>query len=791
MKRFYISMFLLGLVPGLVCATPLVPSLGGNKGLYHVMAADLGYPGVFHFRMGLRIFTSDLGCYYPYQTAWDAPIYIDSSSTALDTYFGSDFDYAISLAVTKRIEINIRGRYKGDAIDTQDKPRIPGRPRCGSKPYEWYYSGWENRASIDRGDTDIGLKLILCKLFRTPVDFALYPHVDIPTGEKQNRDTSDMYYASYFGRHTAWGNDGGVFRYFTNGRVAPGIFFLFSGTNKSESPISGYLNLGYQVKYASEFQYGLAADVLFFDYFDPYIEFWGSRRSLLGDDPFGDHPPSYLTLGMKFIGTGISGDIGVDFLVIGKRKYEFKDFFPTNEAEAQEKYVATGWGMRPTWAINLGFAYSHDLYRGAPISNKGMIMGKVANAVTEKGIDAVISATGTPRLISEPLTGSYEAKVSPGKVRVVVAKDGYRGETKLVTLSRGERVVLDFKLQPIVQHAAIIGKAIDKWSTKPVENAEMIISREKKKLPGGVAIEASKLTKTLGDKTYKLNPETNAWELTPESVTESDITMVIDGELQKLNTTTGEWEKIGGMTLPPVSKEDITTMIDGELHRLNIITGEWEKVKGGAKFEDVVKKDDITQTIDGELYTLNMVTGAWEKVKTSAANIEELADTVSTTNVDGLYKLEMVPSGTHLVTAKKEGYITQVSPVVCKPDETALLNFELFAETIVLRGVHFEFDKSDLLVDSYPILERVYEFLKDNPDIRAEIGGHTDSVANDEYNIDLSNRRVNAVRNYLIMHGIDSDRIVTKGYGETKPITENDTEEGRALNRRIELKILK
>jgi outer membrane protein OmpA-like peptidoglycan-associated protein len=260
--------------------------------------------------------------------------------------------------------------------------------------------------------------------------------------------------------------------------------------------------------------------------------------------------------------------------------------------------------------------------------------------------------------------------------------------------------------------------------------------------------------------------------------------------LHRLNLVTGKWEEVKGATMP-LKKDEITTVIDGKLHRLNLVTGRWEEVKEPVRFEDIVKEEDITQTIGGELYKLNLTTGVWEKVVVPTTKVEVLADTLVSTEKKGLYRLDLVPPGTHLIRAEKEGYITQVSPVVCEANKTSILNFELFAQKIILRGVHFEFDKANLLVDSYPILEKVYKFLKENPDIKVEIGGHTDWIASEEYNLDLSYRRANAVRNYLIMHGIDPDRLIAKGYGESMPIADNNTEEGRALNRRIELKILK
>lgn len=764
-------------------ATPMVPSLRGNKGLYRVMSADLGYPGIVHARLGFRMFTSDLSVHYPLSR--EGRVSIDTSGKAIDSYFGSDFDYAFSWAVTKRIEISVRGRYKGDFIDCDDsKLHAPGRPRY---PYQWYFHGTENRASGGRGDADIGIKFIVGKFLRPSINFAAYPFVSIPTGDKQNRE--NYYDASFFGRRTI-SNRGGVFRYFTNGAVAPGILLLWSGSTKTQSPLSGYLNLGYQVKKAGELLYGLGMDIFCFDYFDPFIEFWGSRRSFGGKDPFGDHPPGYISLGLKFVGTGISADFVVDFLALGKRVYDFRDFLPEDSATTREKYVATGWGVRPTWAVNLGIGYSYDFSRMAPITTKGVIMGRVTDATSKQGIDAIVSVTGAPRMISDPLTGTYDVKADAGKARVIVSKKGYESKTHIVMLNRGDKVILDFELEPIVRHGAVTGKTIDKWTTKPVEGVEVTLIKDRGILPGGREVEPGTITKTVGDDVYKLNPKTGTWELTPESVGEEEITTIIDGKLHKLNLVTGEWEIVKGASTP-LQEEEITTIIDGELYRLNVITGNWEKVEEGVKFENMVQEGDVVESIDGELHKLNLTTGTWEKIKVPSKSIEQLADTLSTTNIEGLYRLDLVPEGTHFISAQKGGYITQISPVVCKSNEASVLNFELYAERIILRGVHFEFDKSELLVDSYPILEKLYEFLKTNPEIRVEIGGHTCSIASDDYNLKLSDARANVVRNYLLKHGIESERITARGYGESMPITDNETEEGKQLNRRIEMTILK
>ena len=112
------------------------------------------------------------------------------------------------------------------------------------------------------------------------------------------------------------------------------------------------------------------------------------------------------------------------------------------------------------------------------------------------------------------------------------------------------------------------------------------------------------------------------------------------------------------------------------------------------------------------------------------------------------------------------------------------------AQTLPLDGVHFEFDKDRLTPDSRTILDHVYETLKDSPGLRYEIAGHTCNLGKAAYNMSLSQRRANSVREYLISKGIPAGQISAKGYGFTQPRVPNDTEPHRELNRRVELRIL-
>ncbi|MCZ7601373.1 MAG: OmpA family protein [Melioribacteraceae bacterium] len=112
-------------------------------------------------------------------------------------------------------------------------------------------------------------------------------------------------------------------------------------------------------------------------------------------------------------------------------------------------------------------------------------------------------------------------------------------------------------------------------------------------------------------------------------------------------------------------------------------------------------------------------------------------------------------------------------------------------QTIELKNVFFAFNKSDLLPESYPELNKVAEFLKDNPTVEIELAGHTDDIGSDSYNMELSDKRANSAKAYIVAQGISESRLRAKGYGETRPVAPNDQDWGREKNRRVEFTILK
>jgi len=112
-------------------------------------------------------------------------------------------------------------------------------------------------------------------------------------------------------------------------------------------------------------------------------------------------------------------------------------------------------------------------------------------------------------------------------------------------------------------------------------------------------------------------------------------------------------------------------------------------------------------------------------------------------------------------------------------------------ETTQLRAIQFVQSKPDLLPEAQPALEQLLAFMQNNPTVEIELSGHTDNQGNFDKNMALSKERVDVVKKFLVKNGIKARRISTKGYGPTRPIASNNSEETRRLNRRVEMTVLK
>jgi len=167
------------------------------------------------------------------------------------------------------------------------------------------------------------------------------------------------------------------------------------------------------------------------------------------------------------------------------------------------------------------------------------------------------------------------------------------------------------------------------------------------------------------------------------------------------------------------------------------------------------------------------------------------------TNDEGFFKIDLPGGETYMIKIKSVGDAMDYSSIEVPAigenqfyQEGQLTIMIEQSQQFTLNNVHFETGKSTIRSSSYDELDELVEFLKLKDQVKIEIGGHTDNVGEENDNLQLSTDRAKSVKEYLIKKGVSSARLVAKGYGETSPIANNSSENGRSINRRTEVKII-
>ncbi|MEO0100804.1 MAG: OmpA family protein [candidate division WOR-3 bacterium] len=382
--------------------------------------------------------------------------------------------------------------------------------------------------------------------------------------------------------------------------------------------------------------------------------------------------------------------------------------------------------------LSIGFTYLTPFLRVT--TPTGRIVGKVFSATTHQPIPATISFPENPKLkpiANDPTTGLYEAtKIPEGTIVVEVFSEGYFKEYLPVTVKKDMTITQDFYLKPVKVFGQLAGRVYEANTGKPL---------------------AARLS----------FPNTD---------------------------------------LPPIFSDSLTGAFRLSEVPTGVLVVEAEK-EGYFKHSvsATIRENELTSLeipLSPSLF-VSVVTGKVSDKKTGEGIAAEIIfegaaiPPVRTDPKTGIYRAEL-PVGTYTAVVKAENYITQTLPVIVEKDKVTEKNFSLVSVgmTITLK-VLFDFNKATIRPESYRLLDEAAQILKDNPKIKVEIQGHTDNIGSDAYNQKLSERRAQAVANYFIsQHGIDEKRLRVVGYGETKPIASNETEEGRALNRRVEFVVL-
>ncbi len=220
---------------------------------------------------------------------------------------------------------------------------------------------------------------------------------------------------------------------------------------------------------------------------------------------------------------------------------------------------------------------------------------------------------------------------------------------------------------------------------------------------------------------------------------------------------------------------------------------------GIVQFDEFEKDAELkAKKVDFQIAISDEETQSGLPVEVLITNLDnnEVIRTTATAGPDGKYTIKLREGDRYSVSVSPKGYSFYNTTVDLKkkkaPKKLDVKLKQLKEDTkLTLNDITFEVNSDDLNESSYAELDRVVKLMKDNPNINIEISAHTDNVGSEAYNLRLSKRRAASVETYLLEQAVNEENLVSKGYGESKPAYPNDTDEHKALNRRVELKIVK
>jgi outer membrane protein OmpA-like peptidoglycan-associated protein len=266
-------------------------------------------------------------------------------------------------------------------------------------------------------------------------------------------------------------------------------------------------------------------------------------------------------------------------------------------------------------------------------------------------------------------------------------------------------------------------------------------------------------------------------------------------------------EKVDSLQLDATASTYTVKLPHGRMYNLQVRANRFDPIPYTLDLTDVHEYQEIRADLFADEEKMAIISGnvidkktgkplvAKGKVTLKVEGIKSVvADVDSATSH---FELKLLPGHTYTVSASVPNYY----PIYEEIDLTAERdNVHIYKDLVIvpievgqsirLNNIFFESGKAVLKKESFVELDRVVEFLDASPDIKIEIGGHTDNVGKAATNLKLSTARANSVTKYIVSKGISASRISPKGYGMTKPVTENKTPQGRSQNRRVEFTIL-
>ncbi|MGB9824152.1 MAG: DUF5723 family protein [Candidatus Hydrothermia bacterium] len=415
-----------------------------------------------------------------------------------------------------------------------------------------------------------------------------------------------------------------------------------------------------------------------------------------------------------------------------------------------------GGGAKPILSLGSGFQLPF-FFINAGVSTRGFTVEdwEGAHFTFAMGFRSVIyqyvegtiydSTTGTPLIANVEVIRSDGKKVVPkvkekgyfkvklpwGKTRIRIFAQDYASIDTVIFVDKKEKKSLQFYLMPL--YGEVIALVTDFVTGLPKQYVPVIIERPDGKVDTLLTDESGKVTKKYLQGVYTLK------------ILEANYKPVIETfEIKPLETVTKNY------SIVPT---------EGEVYG---------KVMDAKTLAPLVSQIEIYDSTGNLVMTLN-------------------------TSESGEF-FTRLKEGVYRIKVFSEKYIPYEGSFVIEGGKKTTKDISLLKKKMVFtfRNIYFEFNKADIKPESYPVLDSIALFLKEYPNVKVEIGGHTDSRGSDAYNLKLSQARAEAVREYLIkVHNISPERLIAKGYGERRLVVYPEkSEEDYQMNRRVEFTIL-
>jgi len=372
------------------------------------------------------------------------------------------------------------------------------------------------------------------------------------------------------------------------------------------------------------------------------------------------------------------------------------------------------------------------------ITPKVKLFGSVTNNLDNSPVTAqivIIEGTTNVGKLNSDAQGSYEIVLEPDNTyKIKVTARGYEAYEELVTIPKGVKEY-EYNITLVSKSTLVSGTITNKITGSKVVGNVMFIENNRVIQTVTSDIEGNYTTIVPSNKTYSL-------KVSADNYSELDSSLVIPQGTQNLSQ---DFELQPNLVLSGI----ITDAITGEPLSANI---------------DLY--NNTTQELIG-----NLNSDANGNYSLNIPIVQHLSISVSANNY--FFQTENFEIDFSNFENQKD---VQLQPLVV-------------GASIVLKNIFFDTGKSDLRPGSQAELNRLVVVMMQNPDFKVQISGHTDNVGADAYNMQLSKDRAQSVVNYLVSKGIKVDRLMAVGFGATKPIDTNDTDEGRQNNRRVEAEI--